>query len=620
MLFVAEGVVAEGVAAEGVAENIAAPTAAEVDRPSIDYRHGFSMFGELKYPPDYAHFDYLNPDAPKGGTLVMSHMAGFDTFAPLSSTGATAPGLDLTLDRLLVISGDEMNAYYGNLAEGLAVSADRRSIAFKLRPDARWHDGAPITSADVAYTMETIKSDPFAAGLPDVLGWIARIEVPNDRELILHTHADVTAANFTILNFMTVLPAHYWKGRDPREPDLVPHLGSGPYRIADFDPGRYVRYERVPDYWGRDTPPNRGRYNFDGLRYEIYRDGTVAREAFRKGLFDYWVEQDLRHWVSSYDTPAQARGWLVKGKYYLRIEIGVRLMLSWNTRRAPFDDRRVREALTYAMDFDWQNRTLHWGLHERAQSHFPNTPFAATGRPEAAELALLEPFRDSLPPRLFTEPFALPKSSGTGRNRANLAHARELLQEAGWRVRGGVLVNDQGEPFEIEFLSRSPADQRTLLPYIDSLAQLGITGTIRTVDNTEYINRRRSLDFEASLRNHDILLPPIIELKGFFHSVAADMPLTRNLAGVSDPAVDALVEVATNATSYEEMRVALKALDRALLWGYHQIPLNAVADPFLAYWDKFGRPAGALDAKYVSPFPHGWWYDAEKAARIEFGN
>ena len=594
--------------------------AAGAERPAIDYRHGYSMFGELKYPPDYAHFDYHNPDAPKGGTLVMSHMAAFDTLAPLSSTGARAPGSDLTLDRLLTISGDEMNAYYGDLAEGLAVSPDRRWIAFRLRPEAHWHDGVPITSADVAYTMETIRADPFAAGLPDVLGWIASIEVLNDREFVLHTHADVTAANFTILNFMTVLPAHYWKGRDPRKPDLVPHLGSGPYRVADFEPGRSVRYERVPDYWGRDTPPNRGRYNFDVLRYEVYRDGTVAREAFRKGLFDYWIEQDLRHWVSSYDTPAHARGWLVKGKYYLRIEIGVRLMLSWNTRRPPFDDRRVRQALTYAMDFDWQNRALHRGLHERAESHFPNTPFAAAGLPDEAELALLEPLRDTLPAEFFTEPFALPGSSGTGRNRAGLERARVLLGEAGWRVRGGALLNDRGEPFEIEFLSRSPADQRTLLPYIDSLAQLGIRGSIRTVDNTEYINRRRSLDFEAGLRNHDILLPPIIELKGFFHSMAAGMPLTRNMAGIAHPAVDALVETATDATSFETMRTALKALDRVLLWGYYQIPLNAVADPFLAYWDKFGRPARALEAKYRSPFPHGWWYDAEKAARIRLGD
>ena len=296
-------------------------------------------------------------------------------------------------------------------------------------------------------------------------------------------------------------------------------------------------------------------------------------------------------------------------------------MLSWNTGRPPFDDRRVREALTWAMDFDWQNRALHWGFHERAERHFPDTPFAATGLPDEAELALLTPFRDALPPRLFTEPFALPRSSGTLRNRAGLERARALLEEAGWRVRGDALVNDRGEAFEIDFLSRSPAaDQRTLLSYIDSLTQLGIRGTIRTVDNTEYINRRRNLDFEASLRNHDILLPPIIELKGFFHSVAADMPFTRSLAGISDPTVDALVETATDATSFETMQAALKALDRVLLWGDHQAPLNAVADPFLAYWDKFGRPARALEAKYKSPFPHGWWYDAEKAARIRLGD
>ena len=598
----------------------AAALAGPDDRAPIDYRHGVSMFGELKYPPDYSHFDYLNPDAPKGGALVMSHMAGFDTFAPLAATGAQAPGSGLTLDRLLMMPGDELSVYYGYLAEGLALGEDRRSIAFRLRRETRWHDGVPITSGDVAYTVRKIQSNPLAARLPDVLGWIASVEVRNDREFVLHTHAEVTNANFVILNFMTILPAHYWQDRDPMVADLVPHLGSGPYRVTDFETGRYVRYERVPDYWGRDIPPNRGRYNFDTLRYELYRDGTVAREAFRKGLFDFWIERDLRHWVSSYDTPARAKGWLVQGKYYLRIEIGVRLMLSWNNRRAPFDDRRVRQALTYAFDFDWQNRTLHWGLHERAESHFPDTPFAATGLPDAAELALLEPFRDILPPEVFTEPFTLPRSTGEGRNRANLARARALLAEAGWRIRDGALVNGAGEPFEIEFLSRSAADQRTLLPYIDSLAKLGIGGTIRTVDNTEYIHRRKNLDFQASLRNHDILLPPIIELKGFFHSAAVNMPLTRNLAGISHPAVDALVEAATEATSFETMQVACRALDRVLLWGYYQLPLDAVADPFLAYWDKFGRPAGALDAKYISPFPHGWWYDAEKAARIEFSN
>ena len=236
----------------------AAALAGPNDHAPMEYRHGLSMFGELKYPPDYSHFDYLNPDAPKGGALVMSHMAGFDSFAPLAATGAQAPGSDLTLDRLLTLSGDEMNAYYGILAEGLALGQDRRSIAFRLRPEARWHDGVPITSGDVAYTIGKIQSNPLAAGLPDVLGWIASVEVRNDREFVLHTHDGVTNANFVILNFMTILPAHYWQDRDPMVADLVPHLGSGPYRVTDFETGRYVRYERVPDYWGRDIPPNRG--------------------------------------------------------------------------------------------------------------------------------------------------------------------------------------------------------------------------------------------------------------------------------------------------------------------------------------------------------------------------
>ena len=576
------------------------------------FGHGVAFLHELKYPAGFEHFEYINPGAPKGGALVLPTMRPFNTVSPLANERAMGvPGAGLAFDTLLVRAGDEIAAYYGNLAKEVAIRTDKRAMAFRLHPLARWHDGVPITTADVKFTFE--KMLETAAGQA-YLHWLDHVEVVDERLLILHTHSDPTL-NLRMLSGISILPVHYWAGRDPLAATLVPTLGSGPYRIAEVGEGRSVTYERAPDYWGAELPVNRGRFNFDTIRYDVYRDATVAREALRKGLLDMWVETDIRHWAVSYDTPAHQKGWLIKGRRTYRIDIGARMWVVLNTQRAPFDDIRVREALTYALDFEWQNRVLHSMEQTRADSYFHGSPFAARGLPSDAELALLEPFRAAVPSRVFTHEFTLPQTDGRGENRRGLLRARALLAESGWRVQDGLLVDAYGRPFDIEFLSRSAEDQRTLLPFIDSLAKLGIRGKIRAVEQLQFTNRMRNRDYQAFLRVGDIGLPPW-ELRMGFHSSAVDQPVSFNHAGISHPAVDALIEAAVSARTLDEMIVACKALDRVMQWGFYVIPLDAVVDHRIVYWAKFGRPPPA-EPMYLSPFPDGWWYDRAKASRIE---
>jgi microcin C transport system substrate-binding protein len=360
---------------------------------------------------------------------------------------------------------------------------------------------------------------------------------------------------------------------------------------------------------------NKGRYNFDTVRYEVYRDATVTREAFRKGLIDIWTETDVRYWHNSYDTPALEKGWIKKIRRNFGIEVGVRQSIAFNNRLPRFQDRRVRRALTLAMDFEWQNRTLHYGYHKRAHSYWPDTILTATGMPSEDELTLLAPYRDQLPPELFERPFRFSENKSPEDHRENMVQARQLLADAGWEIEDGVLQNSSGEVFAIEFLTATSENARILLPYFQMLDQLGIRGTIRLADASQYSNRLREFHFEALLRNQDILMPPVIELKSTYHSESAATSSSRNLAGISHPAVDFLVTQATLATTLEQMIASCRALDRVLLWQYYQIPLYAVDLRRTVHWDKFGRPA--FESKYWPAFPDGWWYDTERAARIE---
>ena len=583
---------------------------AVADTQPLEFRHGVSQIPnyELKYPADFPHFNYLNTDAPKGGTLVLPTLNPLNTVSPMYQP----PGFYPSYDHLIERAGDEPSGYYGSLAESIALSADRRRIVFRLRPQARWHDGRPITATDVKFTVETFRADAMAHGWAGALSWVTGVTILDPITVEIRADSDVAKQLF-ILGHMPIVPAHYWLDRDVSEPTTTPPPQSGPYRLTDVSQGRYLTYERVPDYWARDLPVNRGKFNFDTIRYERYLDATVAREALRAGLFDVWTETDSRHWLASYDVPAREAGWLVLGTL-VSDNHGPRFRLALNTRRQPFDDLRVREALFHALDFEWQIRVLHGGELTRANSFFAGSMFASSGLPDEAETALLEPHRARLPARVFTHPFSFPSTDGVGVDRDGLSRARALLAQAGYRVVDGVMVNAAGEPFVIEFLSSRRTDQRILLPYVRSLSILGIQADIRMIDGTGYFNRRRNADYDAILVGGRIQVPPSWQLRPFFHSSST---LYLNASRINHPAVDAMVEAALGATHPDTFINACRALDRVLLWNYYEFPLDARGDTRIVYWDKFGRP-DLPEEMYVAPFPDGWWYDEEKAARISF--
>jgi microcin C transport system substrate-binding protein len=580
----------------------------------LDYKHGFSLVDEQRYAPGFTHFNYLNPNAPKGGRLVLSTALDINNFSDeWDNTVAVAPGMAQTYDVLLVRANDELSGYYGSVAEGIAVSEDLRSIAFRLRPEARWHDSRPITAHDVKFTYD------FAATTNDgslIMDWLDSVEIVDEREVLFRLTEQLTTANLSLFGYTRILPAHYWEGGDPTETTMIPPLGSGPYRVADFEQGSFIRYERVCDYWGKDLPINKGRYNFDEIRYEVYRDGTVAREALRKGLFDAFIEGDIRHWVSSYNVPARDEGRLILSHAANGTFIGPAAVVAFNIRKAPFDEPGVREALSLAMDYMWLNRVVNHGHLEQATSYFANSVFAATGLPSTAELELLSPYRDEIPRRVFTEAFGSPPSSGVGNNRDALLQARELLRQSGYGIRDGVLVDGNGRPFEIEFLSSEVAHRRILLPYIESLKVLGIEARIRLVESAQLINRRRSFDFDAMIHGLGLMIPPDLMGSYYLHSAAANSPVTGNVAGIADPVVDALLARGGTATSLAEMVAASQALDRVLLWNFYHVLLNANGEQRIVHWDKFGRADVGYEHMIQSVFPEGWWYDQARAERI----
>ncbi len=588
-------------------------TAAGDDYDALEFRHGISQIPnyELKYPEDFAHLDYVNPAAPKGGALALAY-----TYTMVSATPTSKPpGFGLSYDYLLERAGDELSGFYGSLAESVAQSTDRRSIVFRLRPEARWHDGKPITSTDVKFSLDTFRKDYMASGWGGVLDWIVGVEAPGPLTVVVHGDSDV-AKQVHIMGFIPIVPAHYWLERDVTQPTHEPPLQSGPYRLTKVSrQGRYFVYRRVPDYWGRDLPINRGRFNFDTIRYERHLDGVVAREALRAGLIDVWTEDDSRHWLFSYDVPARERGWLRKGTIGSGAVRGARWRLALNTQRPPFDDPLVREALAHAFDFEWQNRALHGGKRRRAHSYFADSMFASSGLPDAAEIALLEPYRARLPVAVFDRAFSFPPSDGIGFDRQGLSRARQLLAEAGYRMQGDVLADTAGEPFSIEFLCASPEHVRILLPYVRALTVLGIQAHIGMVETVSHTNRRRNGDFDALILQGFMAVPPSWQLRPYFHSASETY---WNSSGIDHPAVDGLVDTALGAADLQVFVSALRALDRVLLWNYYQIPLDALEDTRIVYWDKFGRP-DQPDGMFIAPFPDGWWFDEEKARRIEAG-
>ncbi len=588
-------------------------SAQETTDEGIVTAHAIAMHGEPLYPADFAHFAYVNPDAPKGGTVVLEAEGSYDTFNPFTLKGVPAAGSSLPIETLMTSSGDEAFTEYGLLAETITVPADRSWVEFSLRPEARWHDGVPITAADVVFTFDTLmtKGHPFYRAY---YGSVAKAEALDDRRVRFTFVEGENRELPLILGQMPVLPKHYWEGRDFEAPTLEPPLGSGPYKIARFESGRSVIYERVADWWGADLPVNVGRYNWGVVRYEYFRDDTVSFEAFKAGQYDFRRVSQAKEWAIGYDIPPIQDGRMIKELIENEDPTGMQ-GFAFNTRRDYFQDPRVREAVALAFDFEWANQTLFNGQYTRTESFFSNTELASSGLPEGEELEILERYRGRIPEDVFTTPFELPKTDGSGNNRANLRRAAELLKEAGWVVRNGVLSSEaDGRPFKFEILLNSPLFERIVLPFTQNLKKLGIDAAVRTVDTSQYQNRLDAFDFDMVVAGFGQSLSPGNEQRDFWSSAAADIDGSRNIIGIKDPVVDELIELVIAAPTRESLIARTRALDRVLLWSWYVVPNWHIQAYRVAYWNKFGRPE--VTQRYGLGMFATWWIDPAREAAL----
>ncbi|MEK9946808.1 MAG: extracellular solute-binding protein [Alphaproteobacteria bacterium] len=580
-------------------------------------QHAMVQFGTPKYGPDFTHFDYVDPAAPKGGLFRQLATGTFDTLNPFVLKGTPARGIGLVFETLMTGSRDEVNtsAEYGLIAETVEVPDDFSWVIFNLRRNGRWHDGKPITADDVVFSFEvlTTKGHPFYR---QYYANVATAEKIDDYRVKFTFSGPTNRELPNIVGQLSVLPKHYYDTIEFEETSLEPPIGSGPYRIKRFEPGRFIEYERVPDYWGADLPVNVGRNNFGNIRYDYYRDATVAREAFKSYEFDLYPEFSAKDWATGYDFPAFRKGLVKKEEVPDLTSPGMQAFV-FNTRRDIFADRRVRQAIGLAFDFEWSNKALFFGQYQRTTSFFENMELASSGLPEGAELEYLLPHKEALPEEVFTEPFALPKTDGSGNPRRELRTAARLLKAAGWQVKDGVLTHGQtGRALTFEVLLIQPSLEKIVLPFISNLKKLGIEASVRTVDTAQYQRRIDTFDFDMMITTFRQSFSPGNEQRDFWGSAAADRNGGRNLIGIKDPVIDALIEDIVSAPDRPSLVAATRALDRVLLWGHYVIPQYYVPIDRLAYWDKFGRPA--KDPKFgVDIF--AWWIDPEKLAKVETG-
>ena len=571
--------------------------------------HGLSLFGDLKYGADFAHFDYVAPDAPKGGQLHLATVDTYSTLNPFTLKGTSAAGAGLPFESLLEGSADEADAAYGLVAESVALAPNRRSVRFLLRPEARWHDGTPITARDVAFSFEILTTEGHPAFANQLAG-VDRVETVGDREVTFHLADPDNRKLPLIVGGLSIVSEAYYRDRAFGETTMEPPLGSGAYRVAKVDPGRSVTYKRVADYWGARLPLNVGRYNFETIVYDYYRDRTVLVEALKAGEFDVHEEFTSKVWATQYDIPAVEEGWLIKDVLKDNTPSGVQAFF-FNTRLPKFQDRRVREAFAYAFDFEWLNKNQFYGLYDRMASYFENSELAARGLPSEAELALLEPHSGAVPEEVFTKAFVPPATDGSGNNRRNLRAARALLEEAGWVTKERKLVNaETGEPMTVEFLYFEPTFERIYAAFARSLERLGVGVTLRLVDGAQYEERLKTHDFEITTIRFVFSLSPGAELNSYFASSTVDQVGSFNIPGIKDPVVDALIAEVAAATDRPSLIAATRALDRVLLWGHYMIPQWYKGAHHLVYWNKFDRPA--LKPRYARGVIDTWWVDREK--------
>ncbi|SDJ41620.1 extracellular solute-binding protein [Pseudomonas abietaniphila] len=552
-------------------------------------QHAITLYNEPpKYPADFKHFDYVNPDAPKGGILRSAGFGGFDSLNPFISKGVPADDIGLIYDTLARQGLDEPFTEYGLIAGKIEKAPDNSWVRFYLRPEAKFNDGHPVRAEDVVFSFNTLIKD----GSPLYRSYYADVDqvVAEDPLTVLFKfkHNDNRELPL-IIGQLPVLPKHWWASRDFNKGNLEIPLGSGPYKVVDVKAGRSVRYERVKDYWGKDLPVNKGLYNFDRLSTDYYRDNTVALEALKAGAFDFWQEMTAKNWATAYDVPAVREGRLIKEEIPNGNPQGMQGFI-FNLRKPMFQDVRVRQALSLLLDFEWTNKQLFFGTYTRTKSYFDNSDMASRGLPSDAELKILEPLRDKLPAPLFTDEFKLPVTDGSGIIRDQQRKAFQLLKDAGWKIVGDKMVDTEGKPVSIEFLLAQTEFERVLLPFKRNLADIGINLDIRRVDVSQYITRRRSRDYDMIVGSFPQSSSPGNEQREYWDSSAADKPGSYNLIGLKDPAVDTLVSGLINADSRQSLIDHARALDRALLWGYYVIPNWHIKTWRLAYWDHLGHP------------------------------
>jgi microcin C transport system substrate-binding protein len=582
-------------------------------------RHGLSVFGDLKYPPDFTHFDYVNPDAPKGGKMALigpSPVETFDSFNGYILKGDAVQGYDLMFDSLMAAAADEPDSLYGLAAETAELADDRKSVSFKLRSEARFADGTPLTAEDVCDSfrlLSTLGHERIRITIRDV----EACEVISPGELRYRFKGERTRDLPLTVARLPIFSKAYYAKVDFSKTTLEPPLGSGPYAVKSFKPGEYVTYGRRGDYWAKDLPVNKGRHNFDELRFDYFRDRTPAFEALKSGDIDLREEFTSRDWAKAYDFPALADGRVIKAELPDDTPSGAQGFFL-NMRREKFQDIRVRKALNLAFDFEWTNKNLFFGLYTRTASFFERSPLKAEGVPPADELALLEPYRDSLRPEVFGEAVLPPVSDGSGQDRKLLREASRLLDEAGWTADGTVRRNARGETLDIEFLIDGPVFERVLAPYVKNLKLLGINATIRTVDNAQYQDRLKNYDYDVVSSRFMAGLTPGDGLRIFFGSQSANAPGTYNMSGVASPAIDGLIDKIVEAKSRQELDVAGRALDRVLRAEQFWVPNWYKGSHWVAYWDKFGQPP--VKPKYDRGITDTWWYDEAKAKRIANGD
>ena len=584
------------------------------------HRHAVSLIGTPKYPADFQHFDYVNPDAPKGGLVRMADIGSFDSLNPILYRGESAAGLGLIYETLMQDSLEEPSTSYGLIAEWASYPPDFSSVTFKLRDEARWQDGTPITPEDVVYSLEINKAANPRMGL--YYKNVAKAEATGPNQVTFTFDVKGNRELPMIMGQLTILPKHYWTGkdangnqRDPLKTTLEPPLGSGPYRIKQMTPGRTISYERVADYWGKDLPVNRGQWNFDTIRFDYYRDETVAFEGFKAGNLDYWQEASSKNWATAYDFAAVRDG-LIKRQEVETERSQPMQCFVFNIRRPQFQDRRVRQAFALAFDFEWANKNLFFGQYARVGSYFQGTELAAPADlPQGRELEILNEVKDQVPPEVFTAVHTNPANNSPDDLRGNLRKAVQLLKEAGYEVKDGVLIDTKtGKQLTVEFLLVSPLFERIVQPYIANLQRLGIKATLRMVDSAQYTRRLNVFDYDIVVGNFAQSDFPGNEQRDFWGSEAAGREGSQNLIGIKDPTIDKLVDHVIFAKNREELVAATHALDRVLLWNDFVVPQWFSPKVRIAYWNRYGQPAKLPG---LTPgFMQVWWLDKELAAKL----